>query len=431
MTLDSTISKVIHVYASSCEYAYPKYLDRSLPPDSFDEEIMCNTDLEVRYLRGLHELGIDCNLLYPRRFSLPRKTFTHRGGYKITRFPIDFFEARRGELCLGMLDFIRKERPDLVHFHAIYGGGYFPVKMFDLIVWQCRRLHIPVFGWYHIGTLNLPGKARVPPIRALYRRIRINTIRGCSGITSINRTELGRLFNPDHPEYYGVDFSSVPHRQTANTYDSRYFYSVEKGEATGNLGLDPSKRYLLIVCRLFRQKGLHYIVEVMPDILRQHPECHLIVVGEFIEGSDEYEREVKAMIAELHLEEAITFVGRIEHQQGLRDYYCAASAFVLPTYMDSFAAVNIEAMACGVPVISTDREEIPHYLKPGVGRLVPQHDAVALRDAVLDVLSGRFVMDEDQRRTILAEYDYLTAARGLREWYAEILAGERRGGRDR
>lgn len=70
--------KILYIYPYSCEYAYPNYLNPKLDPDEFDQEIMCHTDLELRYLRGLTELGEECVLFYPRRFRLPIKEFKHR-----------------------------------------------------------------------------------------------------------------------------------------------------------------------------------------------------------------------------------------------------------------------------------------------------------------------------------------------------------------
>ena len=415
--------RIIHVYPGCFESVYPKYLDRSLPPDAFDEEIVCNTDLEVRYLAGMHEMGDRCTLLYPRRFRLPEKSFTHRNGYEVRRFPIRLFERVpgriRGAIMPGMLRYIRAEKPDVVHFHGIYAGGYFPINMFYLTVRCCRKLGIPIFGWYHIGQLEAK-RGRYPLVRGLYRAIRIHTLRQLTGINSINHQELDRLFNPSHPEYYGVDFSGIPHRVSQNTFDPRMFSPVSRDEARAATGLDPSKRYLLMVARLFPQKGLHLLINILPKLRERYPNVHLLVIGEFIEEAYAYRDEIRQAIRQANLGDAVTFLGRVEHHQGLQHYYAAAEAFVLPTYMDSFAAVNIEALACGTPVISTDREEIPYYLKPGVGIVVPQRDEERLFDAVDEVLSGRFRFDKSESQRILAHYDYRTAAASLREWYQEV-----------
>jgi len=419
--------KIIHVYPATCEYAYPKYLNPKLDPDQFDLEIMCNTDLEVRYLKGLQELGVDCTLLYPRRFNVAVKSFTHRGGYRLVRFPVSFFKGKIGkEYSLLMLKYIRKEKPDLVHYHGIFGGGkLWPIRFFNIVALFCKINKIPFFGWYHVGGMS-PGRIEnilrnIPVVKNVMFFLKSWPIKIVSGITSINHVGLKRLFDPRHPEYYGYDFSKIPYKLTSNTFNPKFFYPVERDKAIRKAGLDPKKRYIIIVSRLFEQKGLHYLINVLPQLIKKFPNVHLLVIGEFLEEAEDYKKYIYKTINELNIGEYVTFLGRIEHHQGLLYYLNASEVFILPTYMDSFAAVNIEAMACGVPVISTRQGEIPYYLKPGVGILVPEHDENELCKAIDKVLSGTFKYNWEEQKSILAQYDYLNAAKSLKTWYEKIL----------
>jgi len=412
--------KVLYIYPSSCEYAYPKYLDRNLHPDAFDEEVMCQTDLELRYLRGLTELGDECALFYPRRFHLPVKEFKHRGGYRIVRFPISFFEGNNGsEFPLSMLKYIKSEQPDLVHFIGIYGGRYLTVRFFDVAGQYCRSKGIPFFGWYHVGSF--PRGRRLPFLWYPARRISARTLRSCAGITSVNHEELGRLFDQKDPRYYGIDFSGVPHRLMSNTFDPRMFFSVPRDEALSKVSLDGNKRYVLMVARLFYEKGLHHLLNIMPRLVQDFPDLHLLVIGEFIEGARDYHDLIQSIIGNLEIKDRVTFLGRIEHQDGLVYYYNAADVCVLPSLKESFPAVNLEALACGTPVVATNCGEIPYYLKSGLGLIVPPGDEKALLGALADVLSGRFVMDEEERKKLLLRYDCREASRDVRDWYCAIL----------
>jgi len=419
--------KIIFLYPDSCEYAYPKYLDKNLDFDLFDQEIMCYTDLEVRYLQGMHELGHECTLLYPRRFRMKVKSFIHRGGYKIIRFPVNFFNGNMGkEYSFKMLRFLKKEKPDLVHFQGIYGAGkFFFIRFFIVTVLYCKWNKIPIFGWYHIG-LNNQGKrernlSKFSLFKWFFHQLRTKPIDLCNGITSINHSELFRLFDSKHPEYYGYSFKQKNYKLTPNTVNRKLFYPVAKDLAFEKTGLDKSKRYLIMVSRLFEQKGLHLILQVFPDLILKYPNIHLLVVGEFIEEALEYKIRIENYIQTNSLEKYVTFLGRIEHHQGLVYYLNVSEVFVLPTYKDSFAAVNIEAIACGIPVISSDTEEIPYYLNDGVGILIPPRDEQALGIAIDKVLSGEFKPDPIKQQEIVNRYDYLSAAKSLIDWYKEVL----------
>ena len=415
--------RIIHVYPVPCEYAYPKYADPALSPDIFDTEVMCQTDLEVRYLKGLHEIGVDCTLLYPRENRPPIKTFTHRGGYRIVRFPISLFEGKRGPLTLGMLRYIKDNKPDLVHFHGIYGGGYLPLKMFDLVSQLCQREQIPFFGWYHVGMLVQPDRGRIPVVRSFLRAVRVKSLRRCAGITSINHLELDRLFNPDHSGYYGVDLSAIPHCLTPNTVDGSVFYPQPVEEARERLGLCLGKRYLLMVARLFREKGLHHLLNTLSVLRWEFPGIHLLVVGEYIQGSEDYQGEIEKQLDALGVRDCVTFVGRVEHGDNLRDYYNSADAFVLPTLKETFGGVNLEAMACGTPVVSTACGEIPYYLTEASGFIVEPGDEHDLLKSLTFVLSGEFEADDDKRKEILSRYEFRLATKKLKQWYEGIIDG--------
>lgn len=87
-------------------------------------------------------------------------------------------------------------------------------------------------------------------------------------------------------------------------------------------------------------------------------------------------------------------VHRLDPGDELVDLFQQADLFVLPTHADGNPWVVVEALACGVPVVSTPVGAIPEMVGPG-GRLVPVQDVPALRAAVLGL-----VRQEDQRAAL-------------------------------
>jgi glycosyltransferase involved in cell wall biosynthesis len=304
--------KITHVYPNSCEYAYPKYVNERTDCDLFDREIVINTALELRYLRGLRELGNDCSLLYLTCFRKPIKEFTHSDGYRIIRCPGTFWRGKLGyELSFPLLQQIKKERPDIVHFHGIYRNGRYP-DMFDIAALYCKFNNVPFVGQYHTGQFA-PNASRKMRLNDILKKtitlpkklLKIAALRSSSGICSVNHQELERLFNPAYPEYYGVDLSSISHRLIPNTIDTSLFHFIPRKKALDSTGLDPNKRYILLVSRLFYEKGVHHLVGIMPKVLKEIPNAHLLIIGEFIKQGREYRNMIQGLIDKCGIRNAV------------------------------------------------------------------------------------------------------------------------------
>ncbi|MFW5879651.1 MAG: glycosyltransferase [bacterium] len=418
--------KILHIYTVTCEYAYPSFPAEKITTDAFDEEIMVNTDLEVRYLAGLKELGEDCILFYPREYKLPIKEFIHKRGYRIKRFPVTF-SLGSVRYPLKMLWHILKEKPDIIHIHSIYQGGrFFHIRFLNIIALFAKLIRTPVCGWYHIGNF-LPAKhivrlgKKLPLVRKVDRYFRELSLNNLDGITSINNPEMERLFNPQYNEFYGHKLKTPFRMVTPNTFDSKDFYYYPKQLAKEEVGLNQNVRYIIMVSRLFKSKGLHDLISAYFELNKRYKDLHLIVVGDYVQGAESYKVEIENLIKAFNLENDISFLGRLEHHQGLLKYIASADVFVLPTYKESFGAANIEAIACKIPVISTNIEEIPYYLKPGLGFTFEPGNIKQLESALEKVLTGKFILDDLEYERFLGKYEYLSSSRKLRDWYREII----------
>ena len=114
-------------------------------------------------------------------------------------------------------------------------------------------------------------------------------------------------------------------------------------------------------------------------------------------GIGEEEERLRVLTRELGIEERVEFLG---FQENPYKFMKNASLFVLSSLWESFALVIVEAMACGVPVISTDCPSGPgEIITPGEnGMLVSPADEKALAEAMLKLLE-----DESLRRKFSCE----------------------------
>ncbi len=116
---------------------------------------------------------------------------------------------------------------------------------------------------------------------------------------------------------------------------------------------------------------------------------------------------IERLVKELDLGDTVRFTGRIAQEEFAR-YYAEATMAVIPSLYEGFGMPAGEAMACGVPVISTTGGALPEVVGDA-GVLVPPGDAAALRDAILALLN------DPERRSNLGEAG-LARVRGSLTW---------------
>lgn len=125
-------------------------------------------------------------------------------------------------------------------------------------------------------------------------------------------------------------------------------------------------------------KGLHYLLQAVSRV-SQKRDIRLIVVG-----APKKNGMVIKLIRKLGIGHLVTFTGRISYEEFVRQY-ARATAAVVPSVYEGFGLPAGEAMACGVPVISTTGGALPEVVGDA-GILIPPKDSEALAKALLSVL---------------------------------------------
>jgi glycosyltransferase involved in cell wall biosynthesis len=134
---------------------------------------------------------------------------------------------------------------------------------------------------------------------------------------------------------------------------------------------------LIIVCRQDQEKGTGVVLESLPLLLSEYPGIHCDVVGD---GDDL--SKFKEFAAANGLIEHVTFHGRIDHD-GVVELLQMADLFCYPTRAsEGFPKVVLEALACGLPVITTSVSVLPQLIKNGCGVLLDEATPAAVANAV-------------------------------------------------
>lgn len=170
-----------------------------------------------------------------------------------------------------------------------------------------------------------------------------------------------------------------------NGVDIEKFCPLPKQEARDRLGLPADAPVLVSVGALVERKGFHRVLHCLPALRREFPQLRYLIVGGASPEGD-MSAELRRQVAELGLSEAVIFLGALPPQE-LKVPLSAADVFVLATRNEGWANVLLEAMACGLPVVTTDvggNAEV--VATPEVGTIVPFGDAPALEQALAEAL---------------------------------------------
>jgi glycosyltransferase involved in cell wall biosynthesis len=231
-------------------------------------------------------------------------------------------------------------------------------------------------------------------------------------ISRYNRALLERLYGPAAAAKTAVIRCGV---------DPQLFRPAPPRAADGHLRL-------ACVAGLRDYKGHRWLVDACALLRRRGVPLSCVLVGDGPERA-----AIEARIAEAGLGDALSLAGN-QPQDRIRAILQSSDAVVLPSVttadgmMDGIPVALMEAMALGVPVVSTRISGIPELVVDGrTGLLAPEKDAVALADALERLHRDRALarrLGEEGRRHVLARFDLRRNAARLHELLSRALAGD-------
>lgn len=222
---------------------------------------------------------------------------------------------------------------------------------------------------------------------------------------------------------------------TVSRYNQQYLQEIMQGETADvrslyngvdlnlfspTIQMARHPNLILSVGRLVAKKGFDVLIQACAELFRQGTSFECVIIGE---GEDR--QHLVDMVASLDLQAHIRLVGPQPQEKVLLAYQQAA-LFTLPCVIaadgnrDGLPTVLLEAMACGLPVISTKVTGVPEIIDHGVnGLLVEPGNAVALAEAITGLLHDP---SQQQRMSLAARlkaeqaFDLRRNVSQLREW---------------
>lgn len=289
--------------------------------------------------------GVD--VWYPRFFSVPGVLKRFDGlAMALSAYPRMRALKRAGRL-------------DLIDAHFAYPDGYAAVLL-------GHWLGVPV-------TITLRGTETRHAVDPVLRPLLVKALSGADRVFAV----------ADALKQVAVSIG-VPASKIAvvgNGVDTARFVPVDRALARAALDLPSDAPVLISVGGLVERKGFHRVIELLPSLRQRWPGLiYLIVGGASAEGNNR--PELERLVDRLGLGDAVRFLGSLP-PDALKQPLSAADMFVLSTRNEGWANVFLEAMACGLPVVTTDvggnREVV---VSDHLGIVVPFGDAPALEAAI-------------------------------------------------
>jgi glycosyltransferase involved in cell wall biosynthesis len=168
-------------------------------------------------------------------------------------------------------------------------------------------------------------------------------------------------------------------------------------------------------------KGLRYLLRAYARLLESYPELELLLVSKPQPGG-----KTEQLVKSLGIADKVQFVNGISTEQMVR-YYAEASIAVVPSVYEGFGLPAGEAMACGVPVVSTNGGALPEVVGDA-GVLVPTKNVDALVSAVAELLDDpqrQLELGAKGRQRILDQFCWHVCARQMSAYYEQVLHADR------
>jgi glycosyltransferase involved in cell wall biosynthesis len=186
----------------------------------------------------------------------------------------------------------------------------------------------------------------------------------------------------------------------------------------------------LSVGRLVEKKGFPVLIEACRLLKDRGYRFRCQIIG----GPGPCAQQVASLIRELAVDDIVALQPAVT-QEELREAYRQATLFALPCQIadnddrDGIPNVLVEAMASGLPVVSTNISGIPELIEHGVnGLLTPQKDARALADAVarlLDAPAMRRELGAAARKKVCMSFDAESNVLALHRLFLDCLSGDK------
>lgn len=325
---------------------------------------------------------------------------------KVFYFPVQY--PRHYKFSLPLAKALKKYIPDfdIVHIHSLFQFSTLAASYY------CRKYNKP-YIIRPLGHLDTFVLKRHFLCKKLYLQLlELRNLNRASALhftteEELRLTKILGLKTKSIVVGLGVDLDVFRSLPPYGTFRSKYPELKEK-------------KILLFLSRINFKKGLDILVKAFANLARERDDIYLVIAGPDNEG---YGKKVKGWLDKERTLNRVIFTGMLlgkDKLAVLRD----SDVFVLPSYSENFGMSTVEAMACGIPVVISDKVGISNEIKENKAGVVVYTNVDSLYNGINLLLNNPVLRTElitHGRRLIEDHYDINKVADAMIKVYEEVL----------
>lgn len=316
----------------------------------------------------------------------------------VADYPLFDYAPYESALASKLVDVVRFEKLDILHVHyAIpHASAAFMAKQ----ILATYGIHIPVVTTLHGTDITLVGKDLT------YKPVVTFSINQSDGVTAVSHD-----LKEDTYKHFDIknEIRVIPNFVDMNRFKLKAKDHFKKAIAPNN------ERIVVHTSNFRKVKRTKDVIAIFEKILKKVP-AKLLMVG------DGPERSIcEQLCRDLHVCDHVRFLGK---QDAVEEILSVADLFIMPSESESFGLAALEAMACKVPVITSDAGGLPELNVDGVtGYLDPVGDVNAMAHHAIAILEDddRLASFKENAYNRAKEFDLKLILPIYEAYYQEVI----------
>ena len=327
-----------------------------------------STSIET-FRRNLHLLGHTVHLIAPD-YGTPAADETDILRVPARTVPLDPEDRlMRYGWVMQQLDRLRGEHYDLIHVQTPFVAHYLGVKLSHLLDIPCIETYHTFFEEYLYHYIPFLPKSLTRWLAKRFSRHQGNSLDGMV----IPSRPMQRVLQD-----YGI---ATTMEVIATGIEPASFVLGDRVAFREKYGIGQERPMLLFVGRVAHEKNIDFLIQVVNQVRKEVADVLFVIAGEG-PARAHLEQEVKRLALGQH----VRFIGYLDRHTELNNCYRAADIFIFSSRTETQGLVLLEAMAQGVPLVSTAELGTRDVLQDGAGVWIAQEELSDFSSNVVKML---------------------------------------------